>query len=112
MRLSDRHRRFLLVEQGLHPFLLNVVINGLIAWLILRSQPAVPLWGDASMGIDLIATGILLPVLVCQIVSRVIDRQVRGEKVPPLETAVIPATGLHHRSITARSGLLALAATD
>jgi hypothetical protein len=43
MGLSERHRRFLLIEQGAIPTVFNFVLNGFIAWGLFRSAAAVPL---------------------------------------------------------------------
>ena len=106
MDLSDAHRRFFMMDQFVVAFFVNVVINGVIAWLILREHAAIPLWGDASMGPDLLATGVLLPFLLCEIVSRVIARQVESGKLAPLEAQQIPERGLHRRSVHVRALVL------
>ena len=90
MELSDRHRRFLLLEQGAIPTVFNLLLNGLIAWGLFRSSPAVPLWGESSLGVDLLATAFLLPFLTCLIVSSLVARHVRSGKVPPLPLAQLP----------------------
>jgi hypothetical protein len=78
------------------------VINGVIAWAILRAHAEIPLWGEASVGVDLLATGFLLPLLTCLIVSRLIASQVRGGKLPPLASDQIGSRGWHHQSILKR----------
>lgn len=108
MILSEQHRHFLRVEQCIHPGLFNFVINGAIAWLITRSHATLPLWGDGGIGIDLIATSILLPLLTAVIVSRVIRGQVTKGKIAALDPAKIDERGLHHRSAWIRGGVLAL----
>jgi hypothetical protein len=105
IELSDRHRRFLRVDQGLVPAIFNVVINGAIAWALLRGHPEIPLWGETSVGVDLIATGFLLPFLTCLIVSRLIAGQVRSGRLPALESHQIASRGWHRRS-SLRRGLL------
>ncbi len=102
MELSDRHRHFLRIDQGLIPALINVVLNGVIAWAILRAHAEVPLWGDPSVGVDLLATGFLLPLLTCLIVSRIVVGQVRSGKLPPLASDQIGSRGWHHQSILKR----------
>lgn len=111
MDLSDQHRRFLVMDQGVHTFAINTVLNGAIAWLILRGHEEVPLWGDAAMGPDLLATGVLLPLLMCQIVSRIIAKGVASGKIPPLEAQNISTRGMHRRSLLVRSLVLAVVAT-
>ena len=111
MDLSDRHRHFLQIEQFVHAFLINVVMNGLIAWVILRGHDAIPLWGEAAMAPDLLATGVLLPLVMTLIVSRVIRRQVESGKLPALTPEQIAPRGLHHQPIFVRGLVLALFGT-
>jgi len=87
MELSDRHRRFFLVEQGAIPALFNLVLNGAIAWALFRTASGVPLWGESSVGVDLLATAFLLPFLTCVIVSALVAREVEAGKVDPLPEA-------------------------
>jgi len=77
MLLSSEHRSFLVLHQGLVPTGFNLVLNGLIAWLLFRTATSVPLWGESGMGIDLLATAFLLPFLTCLIVSRLVGGQGR-----------------------------------
>jgi hypothetical protein len=108
MELSDRHRHFLRIEQSLVPAIINVVLNGLIAWLILRAHTQVPLWGEPSVGVDLLATGFLLPLLTCLIVSRLIARQIRSGKLPPLAAHQVASRGWHHQTILKRGLFLGI----
>ena len=111
MELSDRHRQFFRNEQFLHAFGINVAINGAIAWGILREHETIPLWGDAAMGPDLLATGVLLPVLMTLIVSHLIGRQVASGALPPLDRQMVAARGLHRRPALVRGLVLAGFAT-
>ena len=109
MELSDRHRRFLLIDQGVVPMVFNLVLNGGIAWALFRSTAAVPLWGDSSVGVDLLATAFLLPFLTCVIVSSLVARDVRSGKVPPLPSAQLPRSGWSERSSSTRGLFLGFA---
>ncbi|MFK7896119.1 MAG: hypothetical protein AB8G23_09805 [Myxococcota bacterium] len=109
MVLSEQHRHFLRVEQCIHPFLFNFVINGVIAWLVTRSHETLPLWGEGGIGVDLIATSILLPLLTAIIVSRVIRGQINKGKIARLDPAKIETRGLHHRPAWIRGLVLAAA---
>jgi hypothetical protein len=102
MALSGRHQRFLIVEQGAVPTVFNFALNGAIAWALFRSAAEVPLWGQSSLGVDLIATGFLLPFLTCLIVSGIVARHVRDGKVPPLGEAQLPQTRWFERSTLLR----------
>jgi hypothetical protein len=109
MELSERHRRFLWIEQGVVPGVFNLVLNAGIAWLLFRSLAEVPLWGESSVGIDLLATGFLLPFLTCVIVSSLVARGVRDGKVPPLPSAQLPHSQWFRRSASARGAALGIA---
>jgi hypothetical protein len=108
MVLSEQHRHFIRVEQCVHPGLFNFAINGALAWLITRSHASLPLWGDGGIGVDLIATSLLLPLLTAVIVSRIIRGQVAQGKISALDPTQIDERGLHHRSAWVRGGVLAL----
>jgi len=108
MPLSDRHRRFLWIEQGVIPGVFNLVLNGAIGWALFRSLQAVPLWGQSSVGVDLLATAFLLPFLTCLIVSALVARDVRAGRVPPLPAAQLPHSQWFRRSVSARGLLLGL----
>ncbi len=103
MHLSDRHRSFLIIEQSVFAGIINVVINAAIGWLLMRSLSAVPLWGNPSMGVDLLATGFLLPFFTCIVVSRLTRRQVESGKLPALEPDQIRPLGVHRRSSIIRA---------
>lgn len=60
------------------------------------------------MGIDLLATGLLLPLCMTQIVSRIIEGQVRSGKLPALSAEQVGASGMHRRSIHIRSLIFAV----
>jgi hypothetical protein len=109
MELSDRHRRFLLIEQGAIPTIFNLVLNGGIAWALFRSTATVPLWGRSSIGVDLLATAFLLPFLTCIIVSALVGRDVRSGKVPPLPFGQLPHSRWFQRSSSLRGLLLGAA---
>lgn len=106
--LAPRHRRWLAINQGVFPALLNVVLNGGIAWLVFRTDSSLRLWGESGVAIDLVATGFLLPFATCLINSRVIPRQVENGRVPALET-VAPLLGLAGSSSLTRALTLAAA---
>ena len=102
MDLAQPHRHLLRVEQCFGAGVVNVVINAAFAWLLMRSLVEIPLWGEVSMGGDLLATGFILPFATCMIVSRIIRGQVKSGKLPPLTSTQIGASGLHQKSILSR----------
>ena len=77
------HRRYLLIEQGVGAAIFNLVLNGVIAWLSVRSLERVPLWGgDTSIAVDTIATTFLLPFITCLVVTRIARRMVEKGRLP------------------------------
>lgn len=83
--LRPEHRRFLLLEQGLGAALFNLLLNGGIAWLMVRSLRTVPTWGgDLSIAGDTIATAFLLPFITCLVVTRLARAQVEKGRLPAL----------------------------
>lgn len=97
MELSKRHQRFLLIDQGAVPIGINFVANGLICWLLNRSATEIPLWGGSSVGVDLLATSILLPFLICTLVSPQIIKQMKTGKVQPLPRGQVPIFSWYRR---------------
>lgn len=61
---ASRHLRHEVLVGGLS----NTVFNGVIAWLLLRSGPALAWGGKHSFAVDIIATALLLPLIVALIV--------------------------------------------
>jgi len=108
--MKPAHRSFLLVHQGIVPALFNLVLNGAIAWALFRKASEVPLWGESSVGVDLIATAAILPFATALIVSRIVAGQVRSGRLEPLAGEHLPAHGLSHRPAVVRGAWLALAA--
>ena len=45
-------------------FIINLVLNGAIAWFLLKDKPALSAWGEHGYGADLMITGFLLASLV------------------------------------------------
>ncbi len=50
--------------QSRHNFVINLVLNGAIAWFLLKDKPALTAWGEHGYGADLMITGFLLAALV------------------------------------------------
>jgi hypothetical protein len=108
MMLSDRHKRFLIIEQGVVPTIFNFVVNGLICWTLFRTAELVPLWGESSVGIDLLVTAFVLPFLTALIVSAIVSRELHAGKLPPLSSDQLPLSGWFKRSSFVRGLLLGI----
>jgi hypothetical protein len=82
--MSDAHRHYLIVEQGVGAGVVNLLLNGIIAWALFRHLTVVPLWGQESVAGDTVATCFLLPFITCLIVSGLAQREVaRGRFAAP-----------------------------
>lgn len=103
MNLSEEHRRFLLVEQCAIPTAINLVANGLIAWLLNRSVATVPIWGGGSVTLDLLATSFLLPFIVCLAVTPGVKKKVKSEKLSPISPSQLPIFQWYKRSLWRRA---------
>ncbi len=75
--LTPAQRRFLLLDNGVGPCVANLLINGVIAWMLYRNATRVPLWGQSSIAGDTIATAFLLPAITCLIVTPLARGRVR-----------------------------------
>ena len=68
----DRHIQIEALMNGV----LNAIINGLIAWFMLKERGTVPLWGPHGFGVDLAATAFVLPSLVGMILIAMYRRKI------------------------------------
>jgi hypothetical protein len=59
----------------------NMIFNGLIAWLLLRDVPSLTWGGQHSFAVDVMATGLLLPLIVALIVIPLQRRKLRQGKL-------------------------------
>jgi hypothetical protein len=82
VELASPHRTYALRDQGIGAAVFNLVINGVLAYLMFRSLAAVPLWGAQSIAGDTIGTGFFLPFMTCLIVTPLTWRQVRRGALP------------------------------
>jgi hypothetical protein len=85
--MSPAHKRFLLLEEGVGSVVVNLVINGVIAYLMFRGAASVPLWGQQSIAADTIGTTFFLPLITCLIVTPLARRQVRAGRIGALAGA-------------------------
>lgn len=108
--LSNKHRRFLLLDQGAFGIIPNLIINILITWALNRSESVIPLWGAKSVGSDLLVTAFVMPVLICLLVSPSIFGKVLSGKMPPLFPEQLPHWRWYRRSRLVRGILLGVAA--
>jgi hypothetical protein len=84
--LSQTQRSFLIRHHIIGATLFNALLNGFLAWLTFRHQPAVPIAGDPSVVGDAIGTAVLLPLLTCLIVTPLVRRAIAHGRVEPLSS--------------------------
>jgi hypothetical protein len=77
-------KRYLYLEQPIGAFVVNLLLNALIAWAVCRGMTSVPLWGETSVGGDTIATCFVLPFLSVLIATPLVRREVRHGKLSPV----------------------------
>jgi hypothetical protein len=70
------------VGQAIAGAVVNLLLNGAIGWLLYRHLPRVPLYGPQSIACDLIVTGLVLPVLICLIVTPLVRGEARRARLP------------------------------
>jgi hypothetical protein len=62
----------------------NAFFNGLVAWLLLKSGPALAWGGEHSFAVDVIATALLLPLIVALIVMPLQRGKLRKGTLQPI----------------------------
>ena len=73
-------------KESIVNFSCNAVINGIIAWFIVRSKGVLLIWGgEHTFGGDIIATAFLLLLIISLIVIPLNKKKVLKGKVPSLE---------------------------
>jgi hypothetical protein len=63
----------------------NTIFNGIIAWLLLKSGPALAWGGDHSFAVDVIATAFILPFIVALIVIPLQRSKLNKGKLEPID---------------------------
>jgi hypothetical protein len=87
----------------------NAVFNGLSAWLLLKNGPALLWGGKHSFMVDIIATGLLLPLIVALIVIPLQRSKLNKGKLQPVNlgpTAPMQALADRFPSSTFKSAVL------
>lgn len=83
--------------QSRNNFVINLLLNGVLAWVLLKDKGALSAWGDPGFGADLVITGFLLAALVAIFMIRIHRaKRVQGRLEPvPVDAlgAVAPLAG-------------------
>jgi len=97
--MSPAHKRFLLLEEGGGSIVVNLLLNGLIAFLMFRGAQSVPLWGQQSIAGDTIGTTFFLPLFTSLIVTPLARGQVRAGRFPQLDGAPLGLQWMPRRTL-------------
>lgn len=62
----------------------NALINGYIAWLLVKEKPSLTMWGDHGFGLDIVATAFLLLFIVSLIIIPLNQKKFLKGKFPPI----------------------------
>ena len=63
----------------------NVIFNGILAWLLLNGGPNLGWSGENSFTVDIIATGLLLPLIVALIVIPLQRNKLKKSTLQPID---------------------------
>jgi hypothetical protein len=93
--LEAEHRRWILINALVVAAVVNLVLNGLIAWLSVRGHHTVPAWGLPAPGktnvlIDTVGTFFFLPFFTCAMTTTAVWAEVRSGRLPPLQALAVP----------------------
>jgi hypothetical protein len=75
-------RYYLATEHAIGAAVVNLAINGVIAWFAFGHLDVVPMWGQSSVTGDTIGTIFILTALTCFIATRIVRWHVRTGKAP------------------------------
>jgi hypothetical protein len=77
--------------QSRNNFLINLVLNAVIAWFLLKDKGALTPWGETGYGADLVITGFLLAALVALFAMKIHRGQLAKGLHQPLANAEVGA---------------------
>jgi hypothetical protein len=100
--LPLEHRRWIVVNALIVTAFVNLVLNGLLAWMSVRGHTAVPIWGLPGLGktnvvVDTVGTFFFLPFFTCAMCTTTVWAEVRSGRLPRLEALPVPPQLAHGR---------------
>jgi hypothetical protein len=116
-RLPPPNRRWLLVNALLVTAAINVIVNATIAWVGVRGQEKVSMWGvplaETSVFWNVVGTLFLLPLITCVLTTTAIRRDVRRGTLVPLAwlLSVLPRLAALPRSRWGRGAAIGVLVT-
>ena len=87
------HRRWIVINAILITAIVNIAINGFLAWISVRGQHVVPIWGLPGPGktnvmTDTVGTFFFLPLFTCATCTTAVWAQLRTGRLSRLEAAI------------------------
>lgn len=83
--------RSLLLGQALGGFALNVVLNGVVAYLTFPPVAKLPLWTRRNcVAGDTIGTSFFLPLVTCLVLTTVVRRMLRAKRMESVPRSALP----------------------
>ena len=100
--LQAQHRRWIVINALIITAAINLVINGALAWFSVRTQHVVPIWalpapGKTNLMTDTLGTFFFLPFFTCLTCTTAVWAEMRGGRMPRLETLAVPTRLAHGR---------------
>ncbi|MDB6060165.1 MAG: hypothetical protein JWM78_268 [Verrucomicrobiaceae bacterium] len=79
-----------IVKETRNSFLINLAINGSLAWFIFRHRPTLALWGPNGFGQDMLVTALLLWLLLSVIVIAINRKKSKAGEFPQIAASDYP----------------------
>jgi hypothetical protein len=79
-----------IVKESRNSFIINLAINGGLAWYIFRHKPELSLWGANGFGQDMLVTALLLWLLLSVIVIAIHRKKAKAGHLPAVADADYP----------------------
>jgi len=100
--LPAEHRRWIVVNALVGTAVVNLAINGLIAWFSVRGHHAVPIWGLPGPGktnvmTDTVGTFFFLPLFTCVMCTTAVWAEMRSGRLARLDALAVPRPLAHGR---------------
>ena len=83
--LSKHHKQYIIKHFVIAAALINAVINTAIGYMLFSGQEQIPVWGDPSLGVDIIATTFLLTAITSWLVGWSVGLALLYSRVEPIE---------------------------
>lgn len=82
--MEKAHVHYLVGEQIIGSAIINFIIGVGIAYGLFRAMAVVPMWGEKSIGGDIIATAFLLTLILGLIVTPITHKKIKSGHLPKM----------------------------